>query len=216
MTLVVAIALALAAFTVAVVAFRVERGGWTTISAALALGLAGYALQASPDIPGAPAQPVAEVGVRGWQSVELRKAMFPSESRPTSGKLIIADGFARQGQYDDAATILGGAIADNPRDAEAWLALGNALVEHADGALTPPALLAYRRAEQLEPGGVGPGFFLGLALIRQARFDEARELWRSVLDASPEDAAGREELAKRLARLENLFVQPPAAASVPQ
>jgi cytochrome c-type biogenesis protein CcmH len=216
MTWLVAIALALAAFAVAVVAFRIDRGGWTTISAALALGLAGYALQASPDVPGSPAQPAAEIGEQGWQMVELRKEMFASGARPTSGKLIIADGFARQGQYDDAATILRGAVAENPRDAEAWLALGNALVEHADGALTQPALLAYRRAEQLDPGGVGPGFFLGLALIRQGRFEEARSLWRGTLDAAPEDAAGREALAERLERLDGLFAQPGETAQVPQ
>lgn len=216
MTWLVAIALALAAFAVAVFAFRIDRGGWTTVSAALALGLAGYALQASPDVPGAPAETVAEVGEQGWQMVELRKEMYPSGSRPTSAKLIIADGFARQGQYDDAATILRGAVAENPRDAEAWLALGNALVEHADGALTQPALLAYRRAEQLDPGGVGPGFFLGLALIRQGRFEEARALWRETLEAAPEDAAGREALAERLERLESLFAQPGEASQVPQ
>jgi cytochrome c-type biogenesis protein CcmH len=216
MTWLIAIALALAAFAAAVFAFRIERGGWTTVSAALALGLAGYALQASPDIPGAPAAPVAEVGEQGWQMVELRKEMFPSGAGPTSSGLIIADGFARQGQYADAATILGGAVSDNPRDAEAWLALGNALVEHADGALTPPALHAYRRAEQLDPGGVGPGFFLGLALIRQGRFEEARNLWRGTLDAAAEDAAGREALAERLERLESLFAQPGETPQVPQ
>jgi cytochrome c-type biogenesis protein CcmH len=216
-TWLVAIALALAAFAVAVFAFRVDRGGWTTVAAALALGLAGYALQASPELPGAPARPPAEAGEAGWQLVELRKELVGSDSRSTSDKLIVADGFARRGQYADAAGILRSAVNDSPSDSEAWLALGNALVEHADGALTQPALLAYRRAEALDPGGLGPAFFLGLALIRQGRFEDARGLWRGALDAAPEDAAGREALAERLARLESLFTQPPAApAPVPQ
>lgn len=216
MTWLLAIALALAAFGVAAFAFRIDRGGWTTVAAALALGLAGYALQASPDVPGSPAEPVARVGDEGWQLVDLRKEMVGSASRSGSANLIIADGFARRGQYANAATILRGAIADNPRDAEAWLALGNALVEHADGALTQPALLAYRRAEALDPGGLGPGFFLGLALIRQGRFEEARTLWRGTLAAAAEDASGREALAERLARLENLFSPQPGPATVPQ
>ena len=46
MTWMIAITLALAAFAAAVFVFRVPRAGWTTFSAALALGLAGYALQA--------------------------------------------------------------------------------------------------------------------------------------------------------------------------
>jgi cytochrome c-type biogenesis protein CcmH len=215
-TWLIAIALALAAFVVAVFAFRVDRGGWTTVAAALALGLAGYALQASPAVPGAPAAPAAAVGEEGWQLVDLRKEMVASSNRSTSDKLIIADGFTRRGQYSDAAGILRVGLSQNPRDAESWLALGNALVEHADGALTQPALLAYRRAEALDPDGLGPAFFLGLALIRQGRFEEARGLWRGSLDAAPEGVAGREALAERLGRLESLFNQPTAPAPVPQ
>lgn len=215
MTWLVAIALALAAFAVAAFALRIDRSGWTTVAAALALGLAGYAMQASPDVPGAPARPADEIDGLGWEMIELRKEMLP-QGRPLSGKLIIADGFARQGQHDDAATVLRGAIAEDPRNAEVWLALGNALVEHADGTLTQPALFAYRRAEQLDPGGVGPGFFLGLALIRQGRFAEARSLWRETLEAAPEDAEGRTALAERLGRLESLFAQPGETGQVPQ
>ncbi|HEY6817429.1 MAG TPA: tetratricopeptide repeat protein, partial [Croceibacterium sp.] len=165
MTWLIAIGLALGAFAAAVLAFRVPRSGWTTVAAALALGLAGYALQASPGLPGAPAMSAAETGDAAWALVEERKSMVAEDERSRSNRLIVADGFARRGRYTDAATILRGAIAEHPRDAEVWLALGNALIEHADGALTEPALLAYRRAAELDPDGVGPGYFLGLALI---------------------------------------------------
>ena len=133
MSWLIAIALALAAFAVAVFAFRVARSGWTTIAAALALGLAGYALQASPDVRGAPASAEAGRGDAAWALVDERKSMVASEDHSRNGKLIVADAYARRGQYADAAGILRGAIADNPRDGEAWLALGNALVEHAGG-----------------------------------------------------------------------------------
>jgi cytochrome c-type biogenesis protein CcmH len=215
MTWVVAIALALVAFAAAVIAFRVERRGWTTIAAALALGLAGYALQASPGVPGAPAAGAAQRGDAGWALVDERRAMFAFGDRSTSDKLLFADGYARRGQFADAAVILRGALADDPRDAEAWLALGNALVEHAGGALTEPALLAYRRAAELDPDGTGTGYFLGLALIRQGRLGEARALWASTLAAAAPDAAGREILALRLDRLETLLSQPGGPAPVP-
>jgi cytochrome c-type biogenesis protein CcmH len=215
MTWVVAIALALVAFAAAVIAFRVERRGWTTIAAALALGLAGYALQASPGVPGAPAAGAAQRGDEGWALVDERRAMFAFGDRSTSDKLLFADGYARRGQFADAAVILRGALADDPRDAEAWLALGNALVEHAGGALTEPALLAYRRAAELDPDGTGTGYFLGLALIRQGRLGEARALWTSTLAAAAPDAAGREILALRLDRLETLLSQPGGPAPVP-
>jgi len=170
MTWLLAIALALAAFALAALAFRVVRSGWTAFAAALALGLAGYALQASPGVPGAPAASRAANEEGAWALVDERKEMIGGGVRSTNDKVLIADAFARRGRYADAAAILRAAVTDNPRDAEAWLALGNALVEHADGALTQPALLAYRRAAELDAGGVGPGYFLGLALIRQGQF----------------------------------------------
>ena len=208
MSWLVAIGLALAAFAVAVVTFRVSRVGWTTFAAALALGLAGYALQASPGVPGAPASADPGRGDAAWALVDERKSMVASEDRSQNDKLIVADAYARRGQYADAASILRVALADNPRDGEAWLALGNALVEHTGGALTEPALLAYRRAAEGDPGGVGPGYFLGLALIRQGRLGEASALWRATLESAAPDAAGREVLALRLGRLDALLAQP--------
>jgi len=205
-TWLIAIVLALAAFAGAVFAFRVPRSGWTTIAAALALGLAGYALQASPNVPGAPAATSGESGDAAWALVDERKSMFADGS--TNNQLLVADGYARRGRYADAAALLRGAVTDNPRDAEAWLALGNALVEHTGGALTEPALLAYRRASEADPAGVGPGYFLGLALIRQGRLGEAGALWRATLESAAPDAAGREALALRLGRLDALLAQP--------
>ena len=46
--------LALAVFAVTVFVFRLDRKLWTSFAAALAFGLAGYAWQASPDLPSAP------------------------------------------------------------------------------------------------------------------------------------------------------------------
>lgn len=208
-----AIALALAAFALAAFLFRVPRQGWTTFAAALALGLAGYALQASPGVPGAPAPGAPPPSEVDWAFVDARREMVAEDKRSHSNRMIIADGFARRGQYGNAAALLRGAVAENPRDGEAWLALGNALVEHADGALTQPALLAYRRASELDPTSAGPGYFLGLALIRQGRIVEARGVWQSTLETASADAAGRDALAERLARLDQLIA---GQAPVPQ
>jgi cytochrome c-type biogenesis protein CcmH len=201
MTWVLAIALALLAFAAAAFVFRLPRHGWTTMAAALALGLAGYALQAHPGLPGAPASPRKLDPQLGAALIESRQAMIKEDARSRSPKLVSADAFARMGRYADAVTFLDGAVADNPRDAEAWLALANALVEHADGALTPPALLAYRRAQEADPTAAGPGYFLGLSLIRQGRMEEASQIWRETLQAAAPDAAGRAQLAALLERL---------------
>ena len=205
MTWILAIALALAAFALATFVFRVPRQGWTTFAAALALGLAGYALQASPGVPSAPAAGAGAPNEVDWAFVDARREMVAEDKRSHSNRVIVADAFARRGQYANAATMLRGEVAQNPRDGEAWLALGNALVEHSDGALTQPAMLAYRRAAEVDPGSAAPGYFLGLALIRQGRIAEARGVWQSTLETASPDAAGRDALAERLARLDELI-----------
>jgi hypothetical protein len=80
--------------------------------------------------------------------------------------MVIADALARHGQYGDAAGVLLGAVEKDPDNAEAWLALGNALVGHAEGTLTPPALYAYRRAARPRPSIPVRPSFLGLALAQ--------------------------------------------------
>ena len=215
MTLLPVVALAIAAFAVGAFVLRLPRRGWTTLAAALVFGLAGYALQAHPNIAGAPTKPRQQDRQLGSALVESRQAMVKEEQRSRNPKVLLADGFARNGQYESAVTLLGGAVADNPRDADAWLALGNALVEHSGGALTPPALLAYRRAQQADPTAAGPGYFIGLALIQQGRMQEASQIWRETLQAAAPDAAGRAQLAALSERLNSAMGQSqpaPAAA----
>jgi cytochrome c-type biogenesis protein CcmH len=218
MTWLLAIALALVAFALGAFVFGVARRGWTTFAAALALGLAGYAMQASPGLPGAPAADAREQAQADWGFIDARREMVASADRSQSREMIVADALARQGQYANAAAMLREAVRANPRDAEAWLALGNALVEHADGALTQPALLAYRRAAELDPTSAAVGNFIGFALIRQGRLMEARQVWASTLETAAEDAEGRAALEERLARLDQIIagggaVPPPDAPS---
>ncbi len=214
MTWLLAVLLALAALGAAALAMRGSRAGLTTVAAALALGLAGYAMQASPNAPGAPAQAAANRSSEaGWSLVEARGEMIADGARSRNRMLLTADAYARQGRYAEAAAMLDGAVAENPRDQEAWLALGNVLVEHAEGALTRPAMLAYRRAADIDSGALGPGYFLGLALIRQGRLGDARGVWASTLASGAPDAAGRAALEERLERLDGLLA---SGGQIPQ
>ena len=212
MSWIVVLPLALAAFALAVLAFRLERRLWTTLLAALVFGLAGYALQARPDLAGDPRLPPAGGGQGQWASVEARQEMVPARFRSGSNRLLTADAFSRRGQFANAAALLRGEVDANPRDSEAWLAMGNALVEHAEGALTPAALYAYRRADALAPASPAPGYFLGLALIRQGRFPEARQIWAATLEQASEPSAARALLEQRLARLDALLATAAASA----
>lgn len=207
MTWIVAILLAVAAFGVAVVLLKLPRPAWTALAAALVLGLAGYAMQANPDIPSAPKATVQDSGEAGWEMVKAREVFIGIENRSGSSFTTLGDGQARAGRFADAVTFYEGAAEADPKDVDAWLGLANALVEHADGTLSPAALHAYRRAAQAQPGGVGSGYFLGLALLREGSVIEGRDIWATTLENADENALGRDVLAGRLAQLNAVIEQ---------
>ena len=200
------ILLAALAFAAAVLLLRVGKGGWTLLGAALLFGLTGYALQGSPGQPAAPGTATAKQTVDGELLVTARREFFTEPQLP-SRWIITGDGYARRGDFARAAGFYRSASEENPRDREAWLALGIALVEHAEGRLTPAALLAFERAQELDESNGGPRYFLGLSWLRAGEAARAAELWREALAKAPEDAEWRESLASRLMQLEQMLGQ---------
>ncbi|WP_334183621.1 tetratricopeptide repeat protein [Novosphingobium sp.] len=213
--------LAILSFAAIVFLFKTPRGGREAVAAALMLGVAGYAAQGRPGEPGAPKpQAEAQNPEAGQFFVEAR-AKLSGGGIPTGNRwVVISDGLARNGHYSDAAQLLRGAIEDNPKDAEAWVALGNVLVAHAEGVLTPPALYAYRQAAKADPKAPGPPYFLGLAMAQSGQLDQARALWIDLLRKAPEDAEWRLPLAGQLQRLDAFISsqsgQKPEPESAPQ
>ena len=184
-----------------------NRAGWQVIAAALMFGLAGYAMQAHPYMPGASKAPVASAEGNAAAMVEARRALGGKDVALGSNWMVIGDALARHGQFADAAGVLLGAVESEPKNVEAWLALANALVGHADGMITPASLFAFQKAEEAEPGHPGPPFFLGLSMAQSGRFAEARGLWAGLLARSPADAPWRQDLVSRLALLDRLIAE---------
>lgn len=184
------------------------RGGHLTGSAAaLLLGAAGYALQGSPNVAGAPAQAGRAHDV--LPLTDARHAFFGHFS-PAESWLRISEALARDGKSEDAVGILQNAVKRYPGDPQLWIGLGNALVDHARG-LTPPAELAYRRAAGLSPGYPGPPFFYGLALARSGDRRAAVAIWQQVLKNAPKDAEWRRLVEQGVAALSNRPARPQAA-----
>lgn len=198
-----AIALAGALFLVAAFALRLPRAGWAAFGAALLFGLAGYAFQASPGMPSAPKAAAPEASETSAAMIEARREMFAPS--PAGDFVVVADGFARRGQYGDAAEILRGVVRANPGNAEAWVALGHALIEHADGNPTPAAVYAFARAEKAAPGHPAPPYFLGLSMLRVGRLEDTRALWAQTIADAPEDAEWLAPMRDRLERLDALI-----------
>lgn len=205
MTWALVLLIALAAFVAMSWLLRKPRSGREAIGAALLLGIAGYAAQSHPSLPGSPTASRETVSADA-DAVAARQKL--ANSPPGSDKwLVIADGLARHGQFADAATVLRGSVEKNPNNADAWLAMANALVGHADQRLSPAAILAFRRAQSAAPGNPGPPFFLGLALAQSGRLQEARATWAELLARSPADAPWRNDLTLRLQQLDQFVAQ---------
>lgn len=200
------IALAAIVFLAAAFLLKVNRSGWTLIGATLLFGLTGYALHGSPGQPAAPGIAAERQQVDGELLITARREFFDTSQLP-SRWITTGDGFARRGDFAQAAGFYRSATQENAGDQEAWLALGIALVEHGDGQLTPAPLYAFERAQEIDQSNAGPRYFLGLSWLRAGETDRALELWREALQAAPEDAEWRESLALRLMRLEEMAGQ---------
>ena len=214
MTWIFVILLGFAVFVGLVWLLKLPRAGWELVGAALLLGVAGYALQGHPAQPGAPKAPVETAETAGAELVKQRQAMGASFG---SGQqwMIIADGLSRRGQHGSAAQILRSAVRQNPRDPDLWVALGNALVGHSDGFISPAAQFAFQRAATIAPAHPGPPFFMGLALAQSGRLAEARTIWAQLASQAPPGAPWKADLDERLVRIDSLIAQPGGAAAAP-
>lgn len=202
--------LAILVFGLAVVLLKIPRALWMLFGSTLLFGLAGYAMQGNPGQAASPAAPSNEAASQtGELMVEARREFYP-ESQLPSRFVVTADAFTRRGQHEQAANFLRNAVAENPNDGEAWIALGNALVEHADGQLTAAALFAFSRAEQVAPRNPAPTYFLGLSYLRAGEPGRTLALWRELLESAPEVAPWRPALEARLARLQDILGMPPS------
>lgn len=198
--------MALTVVLVGVFVLRVPKNAITALSAAIAVGLAGYSWQGEPTKPRSlPVTSEIEEEL-GNQVVTLRRQILAEDDWSSNrNRMITADAFARMGRFKDASEAYGIIVREDPKDAEAWLALGNALVNHADGVITPPAVRAFRMSEELDPDTPGVPFFIGLALIQQGDFLQARGAWAGALERMPEGSEAHGLLSQRLERLDNLI-----------
>ncbi|MDA7787807.1 tetratricopeptide repeat protein [Sphingomonadaceae bacterium] len=214
MTWLVVIGLAAVMFLIAAFVLKMPKPGYSLFGAALMVGLAGYAMQGSPSLSGAPKEATSDVSGTGAAMVESRRSLFDTAVLP-SRFVVSADAFTRRGQNDDAAGFLLNAVTENPQDTEAWLALGNALTEHADGQLTPAALYAYSKAEQTDPEHPGAAYFLGVGMIRSGRPAEALQLWQELAARAPDDAPWKPVIEERAASLGEMMMRMRSGAAQP-
>ena len=185
---------------------RLPNGGIELVTAALLLAVAGYAWQGSPDLPGKPTPPPADVKMPDSEATLERQRMFSKIGTDTD-ILRSADGLQSQGLTLYAIAVIKNGLEKRPNSADLWVGLGNELVLHGGGMMSPAALLAFQRAQAIAPEHPGPPFFMGLAYAQAGQLDRAESIWRALLDRSPANAPWRPELEQRLIEIESMKQQ---------
>lgn len=181
------------------------------VAAAVMLGLTGYALQGSPALPGKPVAVAQDPEGFGERLTDPRQGMA-DRFGPAAQWLGMSDGLARAGKTEMAARTLEKGLQRYPDNVDLWVGLGNALVAHGGGAMSPAAALAFDEAARRDPTHPAPPFFAGLALAQGGDLTGAQAVWSDLLKRSPDDAPWRADLEQRLAQLRSALGETPVAA----
>jgi len=189
-----------------------DKGALQFLGAALLLALAGYAWQGHPGMAGRPKAARAHERVPESEFAKTREDMLGRFDRAAQW-LTMAEGYQRRGDTENGVGIIRAGIRANPNDADLWVGLGNALVIHNDGLMSPAAELAFRRAAQIAPDHPAPRYFFGLALAQAGQFDEAERIWSQLIAEAPAGAEYRSMIEERLQVLQQQReMQTPAPA----
>lgn len=193
---------------------KLPRTAFELTGAALLLGVAGYAWQANPGMAGVSVEPTEKPNSFDDDNIEARDEM--GERFGTARQwLVFSDALNRQGKHGSAANYLRNGVKEHPNDPDLWVGLGNALVVHADGIITPAAQFAFQKAADISPEHPGPPFFLGMAYAQSGKVDQARAIWSELLERSPEDVPWRQDLESRLAAMEKMRPAMPMPQNAP-
>ncbi|MEK7342495.1 MAG: tetratricopeptide repeat protein [Pseudomonadota bacterium] len=184
---------------------RIPRSAREITAAALLLGLAGYAWQGHPGFAGAPRQEREAKGEGFDEALAEKRRGLAERFGPAAQWMMLSDGLARQGKTREAANVLLSGLRATPNDPNLWLGLGNALVAHGEGAVSPGAAFAYRRALEIAPEAPAPRYFYGLALARAGDLQAARDLWAPLAASAPADSQVRAELEANIARIDAML-----------
>ena len=203
----IAFSLAAVAFLALLLLGRIPRSAREISAAALLLGLAGYAWQGHPGLAGVPRASRETAADKFDEKLAEQRRGLAERYGPAGQWLMMSDGLGRQGKTKEAANILLSGLRATPNDANLWLGMGNALVAHADGVMSPGADFAYRRAMALDAEGPAPRYFYGLALARSGQLQSARDLWAPLAASAPPGSAVKAELDANIARIDAMLAQ---------
>ncbi|TFU01121.1 cytochrome C biogenesis protein [Polymorphobacter arshaanensis] len=188
---------------VAALAGLMLRGSWRqrprviAVLGALTLGVVGYLVAGRPDLPAVPA-PRPEADRDSTTEFEASRQALLANSGDVGAWLTFADALTREGRTEDAIDGLQVALKAMPNDADLWVGLGQAMMMHAGGMVTPAARLAFDNAGKLAPENPAPRYFLGLAWLQAGDAKSALREWQALRAVAPPNAPWLPDLDARI------------------
>jgi cytochrome c-type biogenesis protein CcmH len=183
------------------------------VAAMIAVALPVGALTVYLDVgrPGLPGQPHAERPVAGGEAhgpdgraLDEMAARLAQRLRDQpddlDGWLLLARTYQTLGRYAEAATAFGRAAALAGGRAELQATYGEALVQAAEGIVSPAAREAFDAALELDPTEPRARYYQALATAQAGRFQEAIETWRGLAQNATPDAPWLGFVRERIAR----------------
>lgn len=167
------------------------------ILVSIAVGLGGYALQGHPKLASSPTLP-REKQYSGDTSFARERSALLENLGDIGGWLSFADAMQRAGMTRQSVEAMTVATRAFPKSPDLWVGLGNALVVHGDGFVSPAARLAFDHAGRLAPDHPGPSYFLGMAWLQAGNPAEAEAEWQALRDRSRDDAPWVADLERKI------------------
>lgn len=183
---------------------KLDRPALMLAASALFVAAAGYAWQGSPGQAGASAIGHQQQGMKPETLFSVERTRFLNKFGETGQWLGTADAMNRLGEDQLAVAFMRGAVKKYPNNADVWIGYGHALFVLADGTMTPAVLLAFDRAQALDPNSPAPRYFRGLTALEAGNAGAAEQEWRALYASLPEASPWRAPLAERLTMFDAL------------
>ncbi|HKD22812.1 MAG TPA: c-type cytochrome biogenesis protein CcmI [Rhizomicrobium sp.] len=214
-------------------AFNPRSLPWIAIATAGVVALAAtglYAVIGRPDLQAArPQQPGQQVASETQHPIADVSAMIGqleaklrANPNDPEGWRMLGWSYGAVGRPAEAAEAYGRAAALDPKNAEYPSARGDALVNAAQGQVTPEALASFKAALAIDPSDPRARYYMALHEDQLGQHDQAMEDWIALLKSAPPNAAWAPQVRdfiERVAQTRHIDLAgklPPATAPAPQ
>lgn len=177
------------------------RSAGALCAAAVAVALGGYLALGSPNLQGAPAaqRQSADMDRRQLTDLVTRvEAHLLKNPRDGDGWDVVAPAYMRLREFAKAGRAFTFAIDLLGPSADRYGGLGEAITMQGNGLVTEQAREAFEKSLELNPDLVRPRYFLGVAHEQEQQWDKAAEVWRHLLNTTPDQAPYRPMLERKL------------------